>query len=82
MSWNPYIPSFQALNAYLLENPLGTKLECILYTLHDICDFAHARQEELLMSGDEQDRECVTRHILQHRVSFVYRVSYRLCYTD
>lgn len=57
-----------ALNAYLLENPLGTKLECILYTLHDICDFAHGKQEELLMCGEDQDQESIARHILQHRV--------------
>lgn len=65
------VPSHHALNAYLLENPLGTKLECILYTLHDICDFAHGKQEELLMCGEDQDQESIARHILQHRVLYV-----------
>ena len=39
-----------------------------MYTLHDICDFAHGKQEELLMCGEDQDQESIARHILQHRV--------------
>ena len=42
-----------------------------MYTLHDICDFAHGKQEELLMCGEDQDQESVARHILQHRVLYV-----------